>query len=461
MHIIILAGGHGTRMKSAGPKALQTLGGRPLLAHILEAADALSAAGIHVIVAPEAQALFEKRFADANLNWVVQEKPLGTGHAVAQALPAIADDGAVLVLYGDVPMVRAETMRALLDAAGDGGMALLTASPPDPSGLGRILRRGDEVIGIVEDRDADEAERAITEVSVGPMVAPASALRRWLPELDADNAQGEIYLTDVVALARTEGIPVRALKAENFSEVRGLNDPWQLGLAERDFQLRQAEALMRAGVRIADPHRFDLRGELQCGEGVFIDIGVVMSGKLRLGDNVSIGPHCVLEDSEFDSGVRIASHCVVEGAQVGADCHVGPYARLRPGTLLEANARVGNFVEIKKSRIGRGSKISHLSYVGDATLGAEVNIGAGVITCNYDGERKHPTTIGDGAFIGSNASLIAPIDIGAGAVVAASAAISENVPAGALAVERSPQKSVSDWKRRRKKGKSADDDDKR
>lgn len=462
MDIVILAGGKGARMKGAVPKTLQMLADRPLLGHVLRTARALSPSGIHIIIAPKTREQYRQHFPDEDLNWVVQKEPLGTGHAVAQAMPDVKGEGPVMILYGDVPMVRAETLRALLEEAGDNAAALLTAELPDPAGCGRILRDEkdkDRVLGIVEERDADEKQRAITEVCVGPMVVQASFLRRWIPQLKSENAQGEFYLTDMAAMACDEGTELKAVTTRDAFEAAGFNDLAQLSWAEREFQLRRAAELMLQGVRIADPNRFDLRGDAQCGADVFIDVGVVLSGELRIDGDVHIGPYCVVENAHIGRGTRLESHCNLRDVRIGKNCVVGPYARLRPGTVIEDDSHIGNFVEIKKSHVGRGSKINHLSYVGDATLGEGVNIGAGVITCNYDGERKHPTTIGNGAFIGSNASLIAPINIGAGAVVAASAAISEDVPAGALAVERSPQKSVFDWKQRRRKPRAGKKDD--
>lgn len=446
LEVIVLAAGQGSRMRSRFPKVLQKLAGRPLLQHVLDTAAALAPSRTHVVVGHGAQAVREA-FADRSLNWVEQSERLGTGHAVLQAMPAVDTDATVLVLYGDVPLVAEETLRSLLAMAA-GGPALLTASLDNPAGYGRILRDANgQFIAVVEDRDASPEQRALREVNTGILAAPAAQLAELLPLVGNDNQQGEYYLPDILTLALQRGIPVHTAGVGHLLEVQGVNDPLQLAQLERAFQQQQAEALMRAGARLADPARIDVRGTLHCGRDVSIDINCVFIGEVELADGVSVGPNCVLEDCRVGADSQVLAMSHLEGAEVGAGCSVGPFARLRPGTRMADSARVGNFVETKKTRIGTGSKVNHLTYLGDCDVGEEANIGAGTITCNYDGVNKHPTRIGDGAFVGSNATLVAPLEIGDNGFVAAGSTITRNVSSDELAVGRGKQRNIPGWKR--------------
>ena len=454
LQIVILAAGQGARMHSSLPKALHRLGGKPLLAHVLEAAASLDNSGIHAVIGHGAELVrqtFESPdfpFAgNSRLNWMLQERQLGTGHAVQQAMPHV-DADLVLVLYGDVPLIRPDTLRDLVALADPGSIALLTLETPRPEGLGRIVRdAGGEVEAIVEERDADPRQKRISEVNSGIMALPAGRLRQWLDRLDCDNAQREYYLTDVVAMARAENCPVRAKKIGDGMEVQGVNDQAQMAALERHYRMGKAEQLMAAGVRLRDPARVDVRGSLETGRDVEIDVNVVFEGEVSLGDGVKIGPNCVIRDAAIAAGTRVLSGTSVEGAVIGANCSIGPMARLRPGTELAENVKIGNFVETKKAKIGRGSKANHLCYLGDVEIGENVNIGAGVIVCNYDGEKKHRTTIGNNVFVGSNSVLVAPVTLQDDSFVAAGSTVSSEVPAGHLAVGRSRQKNISRWKR--------------
>ncbi|HMQ71667.1 MAG TPA: bifunctional UDP-N-acetylglucosamine diphosphorylase/glucosamine-1-phosphate N-acetyltransferase GlmU, partial [Rubrivivax sp.] len=423
VNIVVMAAGKGTRMKSTLPKVLHRLAGRPLLQHVLDAAGALGAAraGANtVLIVGHGAEVVESAVAGQRVRCVRQEPQLGTGHAVQQALPALDDRHATtLILNGDVPLIRPATAAALVDACGGERLALLTVELADPSGYGRIVRDagGQRVLGIVEHKDASADERAIREVYTGMMAAPTAALRRWVAALRNDNAQREYYLTDIVAMAVAEGVPVVAQPVADETEVLGVNSPLQLAELERRLQRLQAEALMDAGVRLADPARFDLRGTLHCGPDVEIDVGVVFEGTVTLGAGVRIGAHCVIRDADIAAGAVIHPFCHVEGAAVGPGALVGPYARLRPGAELGAEVHIGNFVEVKNSRLADGAKANHLAYLGDATVGARVNVGAGSITANYDGANKHRTVIGDDVHIGSNCVLVAPVTLGAGATV--------------------------------------------
>ena len=450
LDVVILAAGQGTRMRSSLPKVLQPLAGRPLLAHVIELAAGLDGARIHVVFGHGGDQV-PAAFPDADVNWVEQAQQLGTGHAVEQAMPAIADDATVLVLYGDVPLVRRETAEAMA-AAVNRGVALLTVRMDDPTGYGRIIRDdAGSVRRIVEQKDASEAERAVVEVNTGLMAAPAGRLRGWLSRLDDDNAQGEFYLTDVVALAVSDGVAVEAVRAGDAEEVMGVNDKVQLAEAEAANRQRRVEDLMKQGATVADPARLDVRGRVTCGQDVFLDGGVVLEGEVTLGDGAHVGPYCVIRDSRVEKGAVVHPYSILEGASVGPACSVGPFARLRPGTRLAEKAKVGNFVEVKNSEIGEGSKANHLSYVGDATVGRDVNIGAGTITCNYDGANKHRTDIGDRAFIGSGVELVAPVEVGEGATIGAGSTISKKAPPEALSVARSRQVTISGWRRPKKK----------
>jgi bifunctional UDP-N-acetylglucosamine pyrophosphorylase/glucosamine-1-phosphate N-acetyltransferase len=455
VHTVILAAGQGTRMKSALPKVLHPIGGKAMLGHVLDAVADIGAQASHVVHGHGAgqlrQWFAQERAKDASVKWVLQGEQLGTGHAVLQALPKIPDDALVLVLYGDVPLISVETLNKLIAAAGK-GLAILTVELEAPTGYGRILRnKVGAVTGIVEENDASARQKKITEVNTGLLAVPAKRLKAWLKKVKNDNAKGEYYLTDIVQLAVKDRARVTAVAAANPDEVEGVNDRSQLARMERVYQRKQAERLMREGVQIADPARFDLRGMLLAGKDVKLDVGVIVEGVCEFGDNVSIGPYCVIKNAKLGAGTVVEAHSTLDGVSGGADLHIGPFARLRPGTELADGAKVGNFVEIKKARVGKNSKINHLSYVGDAELGADVNIGAGTITCNYDGVNKHQTVIGDGAFIGSNSALVAPVTIGAGAIIGAGSVVGKNAPPGELTVARAKQVTIPGWKRPAKK----------
>jgi bifunctional UDP-N-acetylglucosamine pyrophosphorylase/glucosamine-1-phosphate N-acetyltransferase len=451
LSVVVLAAGQGKRMNSRLPKVLQPLAGRPMLAHVLERARALGAAGIHVVYGHGGDAV-RAAFPDADLSWHEQEEQLGTGHAVAQALPAIPANHCVLVLCGDVPLIGEAALSALVHAADT--LALLTADLDDPTGYGRIQRGLDgSVVEIVEHADASDDQLRIREINTGLMAAPAAKLSDWIARIDRRNAQGEYYLTDVVKLAVADGLNVIGVSVANATEALGINDRLQLAAAERSLQRRLAEALLRAGATLADPARIDIRGELEVGRDVFIDINTVFLGKVVLGDGCRIGPQAVIRDSRIGPETLVHANSVIVGAETGAGCEIGPFARIRPETRLADGVKIGNFVEIKKSGIGKGSKVNHLSYVGDATVGSEVNIGAGTITCNYDGANKHRTTIGDGVWVGSNVNLVAPIEIGAGATIGAGSTLTKDAPAGELTLGRVKPTTVSGWQRPQKKPK--------
>ncbi len=453
LSIIILAAGQGTRMCSARPKVLHPLAGRPLLAHVIDTARELQPTDIHVVIGHGAEQV-QRDFADTDIQWALQAEQLGTGHAVAQAMPAIPDGNCVLVMYGDVPLVSRATLEPLCSLAEQGMAALLTAELDDPSGYGRILHHADgSICGIVEQKDASASERALKEINTGFVAAPAARLRRWVAALDNNNAQGEFYLTDVIARAVTEGTSVRGMMADDITEVLGINDRKQLAVQERCYQQRQAERCLQAGVTLADPARFDLRGTLTAGEDVLIDVNAVLEGSIVLGNRVSIGPNVVLRNATVGDDVTILANCVIEDAEIGSHSRIGPFARLRPETRLSTNTRIGNFVEIKKSDVGEGSKVNHLSYIGDTSIGTDVNIGAGTITCNYDGANKHRTIIGDRVFIGSNTQLVAPVEVKEGATIGAGSTITRDVEANELALSRAPQKTRTGWKRPVKKTK--------
>ena len=450
LHVVVLAAGRGTRMRSARPKVLQPLAGRALLAHVLDTAAQLDAQRRIVVVGHGAEQVRDA-FSDAAVHFCLQQPQLGTGHAVQQAAAAFDDDAVVLVLYGDVPLVRAATLQPLLDAARSGALGLLSVELADPGGYGRIVRdAAGQVQRIVEHKDADRAELAIREANTGILAAPGALLRRWVAALRDDNAQHEFYLTDVVALARADGVAVHASVAAHADEALGVNDRSQLAALERIVQRRHADALLAAGVTLADPARFDLRGELRCGQDVFIDVGCVFEGRVELGDGVVVGPHSVLRDCSVGAGGRIDAFSHIDGARCGAQARIGPFARLRPGSELADDVHIGNFTEVKNSSVGRGSKANHLSYVGDATVGERVNIGAGTITCNYDGANKHRTVIEDDVFIGSDTQLVAPVRVGAGATLGAGTTLTRDAPAQQLTVSRARQQSLAGWKRPRK-----------
>lgn len=451
--IIVLAAGKGTRMKSALPKVLHELAGQPLLAHVLDAAGTVAGASTVVVIGHGAEQVAE-RFADSGVTFVEQHQQLGTAHAVQVAEPHMRDNSVVLILYGDVPLIEPATINAMLASVSEHTLSLLTVRLDDPSGYGRILRDdNDQVQCIVEHKDATPEQLMIHEVNTGVMALHSARLREWLPRIDNKNAQGEYYLTDLIAIARDAGVRVHTVHPASKDEVEGVNSREQLSRLERVYQQRQAQSLMAAGTSLADPLRFDVRGRLSSGMDNFIDVNCVFEGDVQLGNNVRIGPNCHIIDSDIGDGVEIKSHSVIEGAHIGPSATVGPFARLRPGTRLAEGSKVGNFVETKKAQVGKHSKINHLSYVGDAELGENVNVGAGTITCNYDGVNKHKTEIGDAAFIGSNTSLVAPVVIGKGATVGAGSTISKSVPDGELALTRARQVTVPGWKRPEKKSK--------
>ncbi|MDH3713124.1 MAG: bifunctional UDP-N-acetylglucosamine diphosphorylase/glucosamine-1-phosphate N-acetyltransferase GlmU [Gammaproteobacteria bacterium] len=452
LEVLILAAGKGKRMRSSLPKVLHRLGGSSLLRHVHTSASALDPDNVVVVYGHGGETVREA-LADTDAQWVLQAEQRGTGHAVQLGLASLPeiDDSVVLVLYGDVPLIRTSTLQPLIEQAHNGVLTLLSVRLDDPTGYGRIMRDRDaNVLSIVEEADADDAERVIDEVSSGIIAVPGTLLRELLEKLDCDNAQGEYYLTDIVGHAAAAGIPIAAVLADDQDEVLGINSRAQLAHVERIYQRRVAQQLMDGGVALADPARLDVRGELHTGEDVFIDVGCVIEGSVTLGDRVQIGPYCVIRDSEIAADAQILEHCVIDGATLGERASVGPLARLRPGSRLAPDTKVGNFVEIKNAELGEGSKVNHLSYVGDSQLGRNVNIGAGTITCNYDGANKHRTRIEDNVFVGSNTALVAPVTLGKGATVGAGSTISNDVPAGELAVARARQKSVPGWQRPRK-----------
>lgn len=434
LHIIILAAGQGKRMRSALPKVLHTLAGKPLLHHVVSTAEQLKPTGVYIVYGHGGKQV-QAKSQHLSIQWVEQVQQLGTGHAVVQAMPFIHDESRVLVLVGDTPLINPETLRKLLSNTPESAVGVVTVQMPDPTGLGRIVRdANDKVIGIVEEKDANDQQRQLKEINTGIIVVPAKQLRRWLSEVKNNNTQGEFYLTDIIQLAAKEGIEINTMSATSHYEVQGINDRIQLALLERYYQQQSSEQLMRDGVTLLDPNRFDLRGELQAATDVTIDINVVIEGKVIIGEGCYIGPHCILRDVTLGKNVVVKSHSVMEESVIGDDCIIGPFARLRPGTQLASNAHIGNFVEVKKSKIGKGSKINHLSYVGDAIVGSKVNIGAGTITCNYDGVNKHQTIIEDNVFIGSDTQLIAPVTIGSGAVIGAGSTVTKDAPEDAITV---------------------------
>ena len=448
MNIVILAAGMGKRMQSALPKVLHPLAGKALLAHVVDTARTLSPSRLCVIYGHGGEAVpTALGSAASDIVFAKQEPQLGTGHAVMQALPFLDDSVPTLVLYGDVPLTSASSLRRLIDSASGDALAVLTVDMPDPTGYGRMVREDGRIVRIAEQKDATPAERAITEINTGILIAPTKALKRWLGGLSNNNAQGEYYLTDIVACAVADGIPVHAAQPAAIWETLGVNSKVQLAELERVCQRNLAHALLEGGVTLADPARLDIRGSLTCGRDVSIDVGCVFEGTVTLADNVSIGAHCVIRNATVASGAQIKALCHIEDAVIGSDAVVGPYARLRPGTELGHGSHIGNFVEIKNSQLGAGSKANHLAYLGDAAIGARVNIGAGTITCNYDGANKFRTVIEDDAFIGSDSQLIAPVRVGAGATIGAGTTLTKDAPAGQLTVSRSRQLSIDSWQR--------------
>jgi bifunctional UDP-N-acetylglucosamine pyrophosphorylase / glucosamine-1-phosphate N-acetyltransferase len=450
LEILVLAAGVGKRMRSSLPKVLQPLAGQPLLGHVLATARELLPRKVIVVHGHGAEAV-RQAFNGEKVEWVLQAEQLGTAHAVTQAMPHVSADANVLILYGDVPLIRAATLKRLLEAAGD-GLALLTAEPADPAAYGRIVRDGaGRVAKIVEQRDASADERAIREINAGFYALSARRLSGWLKKISNRNAQKEYYLTDLVSLAVGESAPVTAVKTDAAWEAAGVNTPRELAELERQYQRLQAERLLDAGVRLADPARIDVRGSLECGREVAIDVNCVFEGRVSLGDGVRIGPNCVLRNVSIAAHSEVFAFCHLEDSAVGARCRLGPYARLRPGTTLDEEVHIGNFVEVKASRLGAGTKANHLSYLGDSEIGARVNVGAGTITCNYDGAAKHRTVIEDDCFIGSDATLVAPVRIARGSYIGAGSTISKNTPAGQLTVARAKQVSIPGWKPPKKK----------
>ncbi|HUQ76427.1 MAG TPA: bifunctional UDP-N-acetylglucosamine diphosphorylase/glucosamine-1-phosphate N-acetyltransferase GlmU [Burkholderiales bacterium] len=450
LDVVVLAAGQGKRMRSDLPKVLHPLAGRALLAHVLDTARALAPRKTIVVHGHGAERV-RAAFPEPGLDWVLQAEQLGTGHAVQQAMPRVDPQSTVVILYGDVPLVRAESLKRLIDTAGD-GVAVMTTQLDDPKGYGRIVRQASgRVERIVEDKDASAKERAIREINAGFMALSAARLAGWLKKIGNRNAQGEYYLTDIVTLAVAEGVPVHAVMVDDADEVAGVNSKRDLAALERAYQRREALRLLDAGVTLADPARTDVRGTLECGRDVAIDVNCVFEGRVTLGDGVRVGPNCILRNVKIGAGTQVFAFSQLEESEVGARCRLGPYARLRPGSSLAEEVHVGNFVEVKASRLGAQSKANHLSYVGDSDVGARVNIGAGTITCNYDGVSKHRTVIEDECFIGSDATLVAPVRIARGSYIGAGSTITKDTPAGQLTLARGRQTSVPSWKPPKKK----------
>lgn len=448
--VVILAAGQGTRMRSSLPKVLHSIAGRPLVAHVIETAQRLGAERVAVVYGHGGEQV-QQAITDATLIWAEQAEQLGTGHAVEQAMFAMAEMDRVLVLYGDVPLTSTETLKALIQQSAATDLALLTVTLDNPQGYGRIVREAGQVTRIIEQKDASPDELAIGEINTGILIANRQRLAGWLARLESNNAQGEYYLTDIVAMAVAEDIQVTTAHPSAPYEVEGVNDRLQLAALERQHQQNQAAQLMRQGVTLRDPARFDLRGHLQAGQDIELDINVLIEGDVTLGDRVRVGANSVIRNSQIAEGVWIKENCIIEDAVIGRDSIIGPFARLRPATVLAERVHVGNFVEIKKSDVAEGSKINHLSYIGDASIGRAVNVGAGTITCNYDGVNKFRTVIGDNAFIGSDTQLVAPVTVGAGATIGAGSTITRDTPAETLTLSRSRQLSLKGWKRPEKK----------
>ncbi|NLS53584.1 bifunctional UDP-N-acetylglucosamine diphosphorylase/glucosamine-1-phosphate N-acetyltransferase GlmU [Hafnia alvei] len=450
LSVVILAAGKGTRMYSDLPKVLHPLAGKPMVQHVIDTALKLGAQNVHLVYGHCGDLLKEK-LSDQPLNWVLQAEQLGTGHAMQQAAPHFSDDEDVLMLYGDVPLISGETLQRLLAAKPQGGIGLLTVKLANPTGYGRIVRENDNVVGIVEHKDATAEQHKINEINTGILVASGRDLKRWLGKLNNNNVQGEYYITDIIALAHQEGNRIEAVHPDRLSEVEGVNNRLQLSALEREYQSEQAQKLLLAGVMLLDPARFDLRGELIHGRDISIDTNVIIEGTVKLGDRVRIGTGCVLKDCVIGDDCEISPYTVIENSTLATECTVGPFARLRPGADLAEKAHVGNFVEMKKARLGKGSKAGHLSYLGDAEIGENVNIGAGTITCNYDGANKFKTIIGDDVFVGSDTQLVAPVTIGNGVTIAAGTTVTKNVAENELVLSRVKQTHIQGWKRPVKK----------
>lgn len=450
MSVVILAAGKGTRMYSDLPKVLHTLAGKPMVQHVIDAANKLGAQRVNLVYGHGGE-LLKQTLSDDSLNWVLQAEQLGTGHAMQMAAPFFADDEDILMLYGDVPLISIDTLRRLREAKPQGGIGLLTVKLDDPTGYGRIARENGQVVGIVEHKDASEEQRKINEINTGILVANGADLKRWLGKLDNNNAQGEFYITDIIALAHGEGREIAAVHPDRLSEVEGVNNRLQLSRLERVFQTEQADKLLLAGVMLRDPARFDLRGELVHGRDVEIDNNVIVEGKVTLGNRVKIGTGCVIKNAVIGDDCEISPYTVIEDATLEAACTIGPFARLRPGAELAEGAHVGNFVEMKKARLGKGSKAGHLSYLGDAEIGDNVNIGAGTITCNYDGANKHKTIIGDDVFVGSDTQLVAPVTVARGVTIGAGTTVTRDVAENELVISRVKQTHIQGWQRPVKK----------
>jgi bifunctional UDP-N-acetylglucosamine pyrophosphorylase/glucosamine-1-phosphate N-acetyltransferase len=446
LHVVILAAGKGTRMRSSLPKVLHPVAGRPMVSHVIDTAHQLGAEAVHLVYGHGGE-LLQQRLNDAQVTWVLQAEQLGTGHAVAQATPAIPDDARVLVLYGDTPLITAATLEQLLAVQPAGGIGLLTVTLANPTGYGRIVREQGAVVGIVEQKDASVEQLAITEVNTGVLVAPAAKLKQWLAGLTCQNAQGEYYLTDVIGAAHRDGAAIATAQPAEAAETEGANNRLQLAALERFYQRRAANRLMLEGVTLLDPDRFDLRGSLVCGEDVILDTNVIIEGSVELGHRVRIGTGCVLKDCVIADDSIISPYTVIESSKLARATTVGPFARLRPGSVLGEEAHVGNFVEIKNASLGFGSKAGHLSYLGDSEIGADVNIGAGTITCNYDGANKHKTIIEDHVFVGSDTQLVAPVIVRKGATIGAGTTVTREVGENELVITRVPQRHIANWQR--------------
>lgn len=451
IEVIILAAGQGTRMRSGKPKVLHELGGQPMLAHVIATAKQLDAVKIHVVFGHGGDQV-KKALGHLDVDWVEQKEQLGTGHAVKQVMSSIDETNLILILYGDVPLIQLPTLQKLMQTVSDTQTGLLTTILEDATGYGRIVRDSQaQVAKIVEHKDADDSVRAIKEINTGIMAVKGKNLQQWLCKLGNDNVQGEYYLTDIIEMSVKDGIKVIATTTDDEIEVTGINDKLQLQVMERAFQFRQAQELMREGVTLVDASRFDLRGQCQAGQDVTIDINIIMEGKITLGNGVRIGPNVWMKNVEVGDNVEILANSVLEDAVIGRGSRVGPFARIRPQTVLSENTHIGNFVEIKKSSVGAGSKVNHLSYIGDTEIGKQVNIGAGTITCNYDGANKFKTIIGDNAFIGSDTQLVAPVHIGKGATIGAGSTITRDTPDAKLTLSRSKQQTLDNWQRPQKK----------
>jgi len=451
LSIIILAAGQGKRMQSNLPKVLHRIAGKSLLEHVYASAIKLQHRELYIVYGFGGQ-IVRETLPHLQATWVEQHEQLGTGHAVKLALPSVPDEDNVLVLFGDVPLISLESLQRLTLAAEQSGFSLLTSMIDDPAGYGRIVRDDNhQVISIVEDRDATESQKTIREINTGMMVVKSGLLKRWLTELGNSNAQGEYYLTDIVAKAVSAAVVIHTVQPQSALEINGINDRVQLAEVERYFQLSQAQKLMQQGLTLLDPARFDLRGQLQIGRDVSIDVNVIIEGNVSIEDNVSIGPNCYIKDTKIAAGAIVLPNCIIDNAIIGMDCKIGPFARIRPDTSLDDNVHIGNFVEIKKSDIGKGSKINHLSYIGDSEIGKNVNIGAGTITCNYDGVNKHKTTIADDVFIGSDTQLIAPVIVGKGAIVGAGTTVTKDIAPKSLTYSKVEHTIIDNWKRSDKK----------